>query len=126
MSAAVCSSRRVKRETSSLLPPVGGAIPFAPSINTITANGSGGATITWVYAETLADGASAPGTLTPAIYHSSSNGAGKTGTKVTGITPGATSHTFTPGTGSPRYFIVTAENAVGESEQSAQRAATIT
>jgi len=114
-------------------PPAAGALPYAPVIQQITANGSGGVTITWIYAAAgdttvdLADGVTSvsTSTLTPAIYHSTTNGAGLSGTKVT-ASAGATSHTFTAGAGSPRYFVMTAENAVGESEQSAQRAATIT
>lgn len=136
MTAAVCSSRRVKRETSSLLPAVAAAVPYAPVIQSVTANGSGGVTITWTYGGSvigssqsrLADGSTqvAKSTLTPAIYHSTTNGAGLSGTKVTGISAGAESHTFTSGAGSPRYFVMTAENTAGESDQSAQRWATIT
>lgn len=127
--ARVARRRGVAGTPAAAPPPApAGTTPYAPAIESATANGSGGVTIRWAYSETLADGvtAVAPGDMTPAIYHDTVPGIGTAGTKVTGIAPGATSHTFTPGVGSPRYFVMTAENTAGESDPSAQVERTIT
>lgn len=124
MSAAVCSSRRVKRETDSLLPPAAGPLPLAGSIERVVNNANGTATVHLTPAKTLADFSTTPGTLTPLVWWSGSNGAGKGGTRVAG-TDGTTTVTVSCGTGT-RYFVGGFANSVGDSEHSAQASQTIT
>lgn len=124
MSTAVCSSRRVKRETASQNPPpVVGLLAYASILNKGVANGSGSVTLTWWPPDFLADGVT-PISSNPitsyTIYYSTADGTGTGGTPVTVASPAAVSHTFTCGAAAVVYFVLVTNNATGASAPSAQ------